>query len=638
MRAYIPHMLPLRRVWPRTVRRLVARSSTTCASHASSHNSSIARATLIPSTSTNDVVTPPPQARGVTLTWATGETVDVHTLWLRINRPDRITANGQRQFEIPTALPPVLLTHAAVDNNGDALEVTWADGDSTKFPATWLYEHCGGESSSKKRTQDERFLWNATLGRGCLPRVDYGDHTGVGLARALHAFGLCVIKNVPTESGMVEKVGNDIGFVRRTNYGSRFDVRDDGAAAKNLAYTSVAVGSHTDNPYRDPNLGFQLLHMLQPTNCGGGFTTFCDGFAVAKRLQARSPKKFALLTQIPHPFTYSDRDLNVHLTCSVPVINCDADGTLTRIAFNNRSAAAICPTVLPFEDIEPYYDAWSAFDTLANSDEFVLKIALEKGDLVIFDNTRVLHGRTAFSSDAALPVRHLQGCYIDKDAVLSRLHDADDKDANSGGMDDIDPHARMADEILEALRSQEEFSYGESISMLDHALQAAHFASEEEEKLACLVHDIGNTTRARHHWEFVLKNKAVQLLQSADGSIGYEKHGTVGAHYLESRGFSARVVSAANLHIKAKRALVTMDPSYMDKLSEASKATLLRQGGPMTREELDTFSADVGSEMALKLRLCDDLGKDVGLKGRVMPLEDYRDIIVRHLRSSTSAE
>eukprot|EP00397_Hematodinium_sp_SG-2012_P054055 GEMP01064929.1.p1 GENE.GEMP01064929.1~~GEMP01064929.1.p1 ORF type:complete len:103 (+),score=26.57 GEMP01064929.1:293-601(+) len=79
--------------------------------------------------------------------------------------------------------------------------------------------------------------------------------------------------------------------------------------------------------------------------------------------------------------------------------------------------------------------------------------------------------------------------------------------------------------------------------------------------LACLVHDIGNTTRARHHWEFVLKNKAVQLLQSADGSIGYEKHGTVGAHYLESRGFSARVVSAANLHIKAKRALVTMDPS-----------------------------------------------------------------------------
>jgi gamma-butyrobetaine dioxygenase len=36
---------------------------------------------------------------------------------------------------------------------------------------------------------------------------------------------------------------------------------------------------------------------------------------------------------------------------------------------------------------------------------------------VVFDNQRVLHGRTAFSS-ARYP-RHLRGCYLTRDSVYS---------------------------------------------------------------------------------------------------------------------------------------------------------------------------------------------------------------------------
>ena len=41
----------------------------------------------------------------------------------------------------------------------------------------------------------------------------------------------------------------------------------------------------------------------------------------------------------------------------------------------------------------------------------------ESGTLVVFDNQRILHGRTAFSS--ARHPRHLQGCYLTRDSVYS---------------------------------------------------------------------------------------------------------------------------------------------------------------------------------------------------------------------------
>jgi gamma-butyrobetaine dioxygenase len=40
---------------------------------------------------------------------------------------------------------------------------------------------------------------------------------------------------------------------------------------------------------------------------------------------------------------------------------------------------------------------------------------LADGDLVVFDNQRILHGRTAFSS--AKHARHLRGCYLARDSV-----------------------------------------------------------------------------------------------------------------------------------------------------------------------------------------------------------------------------
>jgi len=48
---------------------------------------------------------------------------------------------------------------------------------------------------------------------------------------------------------------------------------------------------------------------------------------------------------------------------------------------------------------------------------FQLKLQLPEGEIVVFDNQRILHGRTAFSS--ARHARHLRGCYLTRDSVYS---------------------------------------------------------------------------------------------------------------------------------------------------------------------------------------------------------------------------
>jgi gamma-butyrobetaine dioxygenase len=50
-----------------------------------------------------------------------------------------------------------------------------------------------------------------------------------------------------------------------------------------------------------------------------------------------------------------------------------------------------------------------------------LNLRLAPGDCLVFDNTRVLHARTAFSMNPGSPERHLQGCYADLDGLASTL-------------------------------------------------------------------------------------------------------------------------------------------------------------------------------------------------------------------------
>jgi putative nucleotidyltransferase with HDIG domain len=99
--------------------------------------------------------------------------------------------------------------------------------------------------------------------------------------------------------------------------------------------------------------------------------------------------------------------------------------------------------------------------------------------------------------------------------------------------------------------------------------QAADLAEkegyDEEVILAAFFHDIGHLCSSGHEAE------------SMDG-FGTVNHEKLGADYLREKGFSERLAILVEGHVIAKRYLTYKFPSYYNRLSAASKATLDFQG------------------------------------------------------------
>jgi [2-(trimethylamino)ethyl]phosphonate dioxygenase len=98
------------------------------------------------------------------------------------------------------------------------------------------------------------------------------------------------------------------------------------------------------------------------------------------------------------------------------VIELAPDGELIGLRFNNRSAAAL--TDVPYEHMDAYYGALRQLAEIIEDPALAVEFRLQPGELFIVDNTRVLHARKVFSGSGS---RWLQGCYADKDGLLSTL-------------------------------------------------------------------------------------------------------------------------------------------------------------------------------------------------------------------------
>ena len=175
------------------------------------------------------------------------------------------------------------------------------------------------------------------------------------------------------------------------------------------------------------------------------------------------------------------------------------------------------------------------------------------------------------------------------------------------------------DRLLDFLASAGEMEYhGEQVSQIEHALQAAHQARQDngsdEEILAALLHDIG------HMWP--VEGRQVT-------NVGVVHHDAIGAQVLRDLGFSHVVADIVSGHVPAKRYLVTADKQYAALLSEVSVESLRRQGGPMSAEEADAFSNSPNFQSKVRVRIWDDQAKAPG--AQVPDLETYRDLLRTHL-------
>lgn len=152
---------------------------------------------------------------------------------------------------------------------------------------------------------------------------------------------------------------------------------------------------------------------------------------------------------------------------------------------------------------------------------------------------------------------------------------------------------------------------GEPVTQLQHALQSALLAeasgADDELVTAALLHDLGHLldeaavdTPSLHGIDDVHQYKVIPFLRGL---------------------FPERVLQSIAGHVDAKRWLCAERPGYHDSLSEDSRRSLLLQGGIFTPEQAAAFIARPYAQDAVRLRLWDDLAKQVDLA--TPPLAHY---------------
>lgn len=180
------------------------------------------------------------------------------------------------------------------------------------------------------------------------------------------------------------------------------------------------------------------------------------------------------------------------------------------------------------------------------------------------------------------------------------------------------------EKIISAVRATENLPYdGEAVDQLQHALQCAALARKgghgPEMVVGALLHDVGRSP--------------VALRDLREAGVTGSEHGHLAGVWLRPL-VGERVAWLAEQHVPAKRYLFATDSQYREALSDTSKRTLERQGGPMSREEVVAFECHPGWRDAVELRRWDDLSKDPDAK--VPPLEtcaeDLKTVIAANVK------
>ncbi len=338
-----------------------------------------------------------------------GEDRRLPALWLRERTEDPCQLDlvtRQRLFN-PHRLPEDLHLTAA-SWNGVLLRLSFSDGFVGDFDpcnlisSVELSDGCPTPTPWQADLQPvPRHSWNAL-----------GDDRA--LLEALEDFlrlGFIIVDQTPVERDSILQVAARFGHVRETNFGRYFEVYDR-PGSNDLAYRAVALGPHTDNPYRMPVPGIQLLHCLV-NETSGGLSTLADSLAAAQVLREEDPEAYDLLSRVPVRFRFVDPESD--MVSIRPLLEVNALGDMIGLHYSPKLDEL---PLMSETETRRYHRARQRLAALFSDPAYEQRFRLQPGELMMFDNNRVLHGRTAF--DPTEGRRHLQGCYIDRDGPRSR--------------------------------------------------------------------------------------------------------------------------------------------------------------------------------------------------------------------------
>jgi gamma-butyrobetaine dioxygenase len=342
-----------------------------------------------------------------------GSKKEIHPFWLRerVNGETFVDKNTQQRLFDPTKLKnDIEIIRLKLSEN--FLEITFNDGIHTKITIESILKEFSKDSDNKsiKRTKWDSKLKDFNYFNFC--KNFFEEKSLFDALMSFYQYGFVIFKNVPTEGSFLVDFANSIGSIRRTNFGEYFDVKSK-PNPNDLAYTSLPLAPHTDNPYRNPVPCIQMLHCIE-NEVTGGFSTLVDGYTVTELLKKKFPEFYKILTKVKIRFQFMDQ--SVVLESWAEMIQLDENNELKQVRFSPRLDFV---PLLDKEKLELYYAARKKISELYNSDEYQIEFKLMPGDLLMMDNHRLLHGRTTY--DANEGNRFLKGCYIDYDSTEGKL-------------------------------------------------------------------------------------------------------------------------------------------------------------------------------------------------------------------------
>lgn len=353
---------------------------------------------------------------GLAVTFPSGETVSYPWLWLKDNAPSSFhPQTEERIFDLTSVDPSLRPLH--IEARQEGVGIVWSrDTAEDLLPQGFFDLHRPGRRRADPADIQPK-LWDGSISFDAIPRhaakqILDDDAALLAWLKATAAYGLSIVDGLADDPDAGRRVAERIAFLRQTNFGTTFEVVSM-PNPNNLAYTPVALPLHTDLANQEVPPGYQFLHCISNGAEGGG-STFADGFAVGAALKAEDPEAYRLLCEVEIPFRFHDGDCDIR--GRFPVIVTNRQGEVTELRFNAHLVDVID---LPSDIAVPFYAAYRKLMGMIRSDRFMTAYRLKAGEMAVFDNRRVLHGRQSFNPNTGR--RHLRGCYVDRGEFLSRI-------------------------------------------------------------------------------------------------------------------------------------------------------------------------------------------------------------------------
>ena len=354
--------------------------------------------------------------RKLTVEWSSTASCEFHLVWLR--HSGRCTHGMPNDTTTKIDLLPddlAELNVVSAEVRSGQIRIAWSDNVQTEHDVSAL-RAAAYDDASRARRKHHPILWAAET-EDSIPRFTFAeidsDARLLDLLLAVADYGLVKISGVPREPGAIRTIAKRFGPIHVNNYGELFDVRSDANLGLG-SNTGIFLPPHTDESYRHEVPGISFFHCLQAA-ASGGESILVDGFCAANVLRETYPESFDVLSSVPiffQRYALPDEDMRSHARVLVR----DIDGDVVGVRWTDRT---LPPQDLPAELVEPVYCALQRLWKIVNDPSMRHVYAMCPGDLHVFDNHRVLHGRMAF--DATEGGRHLQQCSVNRDEFHNRL-------------------------------------------------------------------------------------------------------------------------------------------------------------------------------------------------------------------------